>query len=52
MMVMDSSGSVFNSFDDERKLVHDLISSLIPEALKDGRIQVFHKFYFKTSFYL
>ncbi|KAK6105309.1 von Willebrand factor type A domain family protein [Brugia pahangi] len=40
MIALDSSGSVFNVFEDERKLVHDLISSLIPAALEDGRVQV------------
>uniref|UniRef100_A0A158Q8Q4 VWFA domain-containing protein n=1 Tax=Elaeophora elaphi TaxID=1147741 RepID=A0A158Q8Q4_9BILA len=39
-VVLDSSGSVFNAFEDERKLVHELIDSLVPTALEDGRIQV------------
>ncbi|EFO24789.2 von Willebrand factor domain-containing protein [Loa loa] len=40
MIALDSSGSVFNVFEDERKLAHDLIDSLVPVTLKDGRIQV------------
>ncbi|CAG9533971.1 unnamed protein product [Cercopithifilaria johnstoni] len=40
MIVLDSSSSVFNAFEDERKLVHDLIDSLLPAAMEDGRIQV------------
>uniref|UniRef100_A0A915PJB4 VWFA domain-containing protein n=1 Tax=Setaria digitata TaxID=48799 RepID=A0A915PJB4_9BILA len=40
MIVMDSSGSVFNTFEDERKLVQDLIESLEPATFEDGRVQV------------
>ncbi|KAL3997471.1 von Willebrand factor type A domain family protein [Acanthocheilonema viteae] len=40
MVVLDSSGSVFNAFEGERRLVHDLINSLAAKAIEDGRIQV------------
>ncbi|KAM3721675.1 Collagen alpha-6(VI) chain [Dirofilaria immitis] len=40
MIVLDSSGSVFHAFENERKLVHDLIDSLIPVAFENGRVQI------------
>ncbi|VDK80733.1 unnamed protein product [Litomosoides sigmodontis] len=40
MIVLDSSGSVFGEFENGLKFVHNLINSLTPTALEDGRIQV------------
>ncbi|MCP9261050.1 hypothetical protein DINM_004146 [Dirofilaria immitis] len=46
MIVLDSSGSVFHAFENERKLVHDLIDSLIPVAFENGRVQELDKIKF------
>lgn len=40
MVVLDTSGSVFNAFAEERKLARDLITSIEPSAFEDGRLQV------------
>lgn len=49
MVVLDSSGSVFNVFEEERKIVQNLLDSLVPSALEDGRIQVFHNIHLTQS---
>lgn len=40
MLLVDTSGSVFNSFDKERQLALDLIESL-DESVFDNQLQVF-----------
>lgn len=44
MIVLDSSGSVFGTFENGLKFVRSLIDSLTPTAIQDGRIQVLHLF--------